>query len=232
MNSLGSERARAPPRISIGLRLWSACPTQDFLYPCQSFMDEFLQSIYLESVKQECEACFSAIHAFDLAINSRGRDDPFVHAIALVHRAAAVSRVFWPPEAKDKVSRQRSQRRGDFLRNLLGVTSNHAIQSRTLRDHFEHFDERLDDWAERSKNRNIVKQLLGPRSAIGGDAIEDADIIHNYDPGTKIYAFRGEKFDIQAIADGINDLHSKSVRRLEAIAAQRSGRVREFRGLR
>ncbi|WP_293367808.1 hypothetical protein [Nevskia sp.] len=195
-------------------------------------MDEFLQSIYLEQVKQECEACFFAIRAFNAAVNSRGTDDPFVHAMALVHRAAAVSRVFWPPGAKDKRLRQRSQRRGDLLRNLLGVTPNHAIQSRTLRDHFEHFDERLDDWAERSKNRNIVKQLLGPRSAIGGDAIEDADIIHNYDPATKVYAFRGEKFDIQAIAYGIDDLHSKVVRHLEAIAAHRSARVSEFRGLR
>ena len=84
-----------------------------------------------------------------------------------------------------------------------------------MRDHFEHFDERLDDWAENSRNRNIISRLLGPRSAVGGNAIDDSDIIHHYDPSSKIYSFRGEPFNIQDLVTGIDDIHKKALAFLE-----------------
>ncbi|MDO8251385.1 MAG: hypothetical protein Q7T78_16930 [Rhodoferax sp.] len=177
-------------------------------------MDDFLLRLYLKQVKEECESAFSAIEAFNNAVQSSGAADPFASAHSFIHNAAAVSRIFWPPRGKDKHSSQRSQRRGEALRKAIDLPSAHAVQNRVLRDHFEHFDERLDDWAERSKNRNIVHHLLGPRNAIGGNAISDEDIIHHYDPATKIYAFRGEKFDLQSLATGINDVFVKITAKL------------------
>jgi hypothetical protein len=184
-------------------------------------MDNFLEQIYLEQAKQECEACFVAVKAFNTALERERSEDPFAHASAFVHHAAAVSRIFWPPGSRDKHARQRAHRRGETLRKALLIPTNHPVQERTLRDHFEHFDERLDDWAERSKNRNIVGKLLGPRSAIGGDAIQDEDIIHHYDPATKIYVFRGEKFDVQALAAGLDDLYAKIAERLSVLHRER-----------
>ncbi|WP_138437635.1 hypothetical protein [Marinobacter shengliensis] len=172
-----------------------------------TIMDDFLLRIYLEQAKQECQLAFQAIEQLNDAIASKGAKDPFGPAQAMVHHAAAVSRIFWPPGGKNKTARQRSQSRGEALRKAIGVRHGHPVQNRTLRDHFEHFDERLDDWAEKSKNRNIVKQLVGPRSAIGGDAITDEDIIHHYDPATKVYAFRGEQFDVQELASGLDDIN-------------------------
>lgn len=180
-------------------------------------MDDFLLRIYLEQAKDECERSFLAIKELNTAIASMGKCDPFGPAQSLVHHAAAVSRIFWPPGSKDKHARHRSQRRGDVLRKAIGVTNGHPVQNRALRDHFEHFDERLDDWAERSKNRNIVKQLVGPRTAIGGDAITDEDIIHQYDPATKVYAFRGERFDVQELATGLDDIYAKITKKLNTL---------------
>jgi len=147
--------------------------------------------------------------------------DFFREALDLVHHAAAVSRIFWPPGSKNKQSRQRAMRRGQFLRDMLRFEHGHPIQDRTLRDHFEHFDERLDAWAEESPNRNIVQSLIGPRSAIGGDAIKDADIIRHYDPSTKMLGFRGEKFDVQALASGLDDIYQKATARLNEIEANK-----------
>lgn len=180
-------------------------------------MDDFLLRIYLEQAKEECDRSFLAIKELNSAIASKGERDPFSPAQALVHHAAAVSRIFWPPGSKDKHARQRSQRRGDALRKVLGIVNGHPVQKRVLRDHFEYFDERLDDWAERSRNRNIVKQLVGPRSAIGGNAITDEDIIHHYDPTTRIYAFRGEKFDVQELATGLDDIYAKIMAKLNTM---------------
>lgn len=180
-------------------------------------MDDFLLRIYLEQAKEECDRSFLAIKELNTAIASKGELDPFGPAQTLVHHAAAVSRIFWPPVIRDKHARQRSQRRGDALRKAIGIANGHPVQNRALRDHFEHFDERLDDWAERSKNRNIVKQLVGPRTAIGGDAITDEDIIHHYDPATKVYAFRGEKFKVQELANGLDDIYAKIISKLNSL---------------
>lgn len=181
-------------------------------------MDDFLLRIYLDQAKDECERAFSAISALNEEVSSNGHRDPFGPAQSLVHHAAAVSRIFWPPGGRDKHARQRAQRRGELLRKAIDIKEGHPVQARNLRDHFEHFDERLDDWAERSKNRNIVHTLLGPRSSITGNAVSDEDIIHHYDPQTKIYAFRGEKFDIQQLADGLSDIYGRVGEKLRNLA--------------
>ena len=189
-------------------------------------MDKHLESIYLGQAQLEFNACFTALDAFNSAISGATEDDPFVHAMTFVHRAAAASRIFWPPGGR-RGNSQRSKDRGDHLLASLDINDNHPIKSRTLRDHFEHFDERLDEWAEVSQNRNIVGRLLGSRSLIGGDGIADTDIILHYDPTTKIFAFRGEKFDLQELASGISDLSSKVQTRLSDIDNQRFNKAIE-----
>lgn len=185
-------------------------------------MDNHLEKIYLGQVQQELNACFAAIESFNSAIQQcydsaiETGDDPFTHAMTLVHRAAAASRIFWPPKGR-KSSEQRSQNRGEHLQKALMIDKDHPISSRTLRDHFEHFDERLDQWAEESKNRNIILRFLGPRSAVGGSALADGDIIFHFDPATNIFAFRGQKFDLQELANGVVDLNSKVQERLNLI---------------
>lgn len=135
---------------------------------------------------------------------------------------AAVSRIFWPPGGRNKQSTKRAHRRGQALRDMLQLQSGHPVQNRSLRDHFEHFDERLDDWAENSKNRNIVHRLFGPRSAIGGDSIQDSDIIHHFDPATNIFGFRGEHYNIQELATGLDEIYQKTVAKIEALDANKA----------
>ena len=114
-----------------------------------------------------------------------------------------------------------AKKRGAHLRQVLKVDDAHVLRTRTLRDHFEHFDERLDEWAETSPNRNIVDNMIGPRAAIGGDAIKDQDIIRMFDPATKLLVFRGERFDIQGLVNGLTDVQSKVTERLAQLEANR-----------
>ncbi|MCS0129228.1 hypothetical protein NDJ14_23325 [Vibrio alginolyticus] len=172
-------------------------------------MNSHLKSVYLRQIKEECEFCLAAVQQMNLILKEQSKGDFFREALDLVHHSAAISRILWPPGCRDKAKKKRSQRRGQALRDELNIKNGHVIQNRTLRDHFEHFDERLDDWAENSKHKNIISTLFGPRNAVQGDSIDDTDIIHHYDPETKKYAFRGEEFDIQELVDGIDDIYNK-----------------------
>jgi hypothetical protein len=185
-------------------------------------MDDFLSKIYLGQAKQECERCFHSLKVMNVIIEQRVDEDFFQHALDLIHHAASVSRIFWPPGGRNKQSTKRAHKRGQNLRDLLNLQGGHPVQNRSLRDHFEHFDERLDDWAENSKNRNIVHKLFGPRSAVGGDSIQDSDIIHHFDPATKIFGFRGEHFDIQELASGLDDIYKKTVAKIDELNANKS----------
>jgi hypothetical protein len=56
-----------------------------------------------------------------------------------LHFAANVSRVFWPASAAAKA-------RCAHLRHLTGLSKKHPLGDRELRNHVEHFDERIDLW--------------------------------------------------------------------------------------
>ncbi len=101
---------------------------------------------------------------------------------------------------------------------MLNLENQHTVEDKSLRNHFEHFDERLDDWAENSKFKNIVHKLIGPRErAISGACIDDTDIIHHFDPATNIFAFRGEKYDLSKLALGLIDIHERINTKLQEI---------------
>ena len=184
-------------------------------------MDDFLSKIYLGQAKQECERCFYSINMMNQILEKNTEDDFFQYALDLIHHAAAVSRIFWPPGGRNKASTKRAHKRGQSLRDLIQLKNGHPVQNRALRDHFEHFDERLDEWAESSVNRCIVGKLFGPRSSIGGDSIKDSDIINHYDPETKRFGFRGEYFDIQQLVSGLTDIYQKTEAKLEELNANK-----------
>ena len=54
---------------------------------------------------------------------------------------ANISKILWPV-------RQQNKARGKYLRDLLGVDENNLLADRTFRNHFEHYDERIDEWFE------------------------------------------------------------------------------------
>ncbi len=185
-------------------------------------MDEFIESVYLRELVQQCQYAIAAVQKLNEALANHNPSEFFREASDFLHHSSAVSRILWPPGSSDHRKKKRAKQRGDYLRTRLSVSENHTLQNRKLRDHFEHFDERLDDWAETSPNKNIVDNMIGPRNIIGGDAIKDEDIMRMYDPTSKDIVFRGEKFNIQTLVDGVIDVRTKAAVRLQEIEANKS----------
>ena len=181
-------------------------------------MDEHVAQIFLTEIASQGESAFLAINEMNEAIASPGDGNRRFFRAAhyfLIH-AAALSRILWADGSKEAV-----RARARHLRQLLGLPDEHVLKSRRLRNHIEHYDERLDDWIDKSRNHNIVVDMIGPRNAIGGDGIDDSDIFRSYDPATKTFYFRGERFDIQEIADGISEVYQHSAGELRRIWEQR-----------
>lgn len=51
----------------------------------------------------------------------------------------------------------------------------HPLKSLKLRDHLEHFDERLDHWQAKSVRKNCSRDSIGSRERLAG--VDDIDIM-------------------------------------------------------
>jgi hypothetical protein len=90
------------------------------------------------------------------------------------------------------------------LRASLGIQDDSPLRSTAMRNHFDHFDDRLDKWWKRSTNRNYVDLSFGDMaSAITGPSIEIKDMFRSYDPATNNLVFWGETYHIPTIEQEI-----------------------------
>jgi hypothetical protein len=189
-------------------------------------MEAALEKVYLRQIDVQCRYALTAVARMNaiLAIDENMPiEDFFREAQALLNCAGAVSRLLWPPRIADTIKNTRAVARGEYLRTALAISEPNALQDRGLRNHLEHFDERLDDWAENSRNRNIADRLIGPRGMIGGGGIADTDIFRQFDPATKKFIFRGDEFDLEALVSAILDV----AQRIQARNTQLEDRRRD-----
>ena len=176
-------------------------------------------SVYLREADTQCRLVIGAVAALNNAmqVSSQERNGPtdwqrfefiqgevFRSLHSLLTHASNVSRLFWPPTGKGEVAQKREER-GRLLRQRVGLPDdNHPLKNRTLRDHLEHFDERIDDWRETSVRKNYVQDIVGPKGMIVG--LEEEDMMRWYDPSQKRFIFRGEDFNIQDLVAAIDQL--------------------------
>lgn len=180
-------------------------------------MDGHERSIYLGEVAIQCRYALGAVAQLNNALNSlnqceapldwqqRGfvQGEVFRSIHSLLTHASNISRIFWPPKNSGKTSLIRIER-GRDLRTYIGLLDDHPLKKRTLRDHLEHFDERLDHWRETSKRRNFAQDNIGRWGSIAG--IEESNVMRWYDPNARRFIFRGESFDIQELVSAIDML--------------------------
>jgi hypothetical protein len=114
--------------------------------------------------------------------------------------AANVSKMLWPP-------RKRSAVRGDALRKLLDVDARNPLFDRSLRNHFEHYDERIEDWFEGESSAVYMDSRIDPFDSVWGH--NPANIHRGYNPLTKTLTFRGESTDLAAILSALEEIRHK-----------------------
>lgn len=92
-----------------------------------------------------------------------------------------------------------------------------------MRDHHEHFDERLDRWSQETTHGAIIDLHIGPTSIIGGPAVGRGDFLRVYEPDRNVFTFRGEEFDIQELVTGLGGLRASVLQRMNALLAAQYG---------
>ncbi len=180
-------------------------------------MNPRIETVYLGELLNECENAIAAVRRMNaiLAKSDEPAREFFREATDFLQHAACASRLLWPAPWGNAAQRARAEDRGKHLRDSLGVDSAHLLSNRDLRNHLEHYDERIDEWAATSHTRGTADGNIGPRSMFHN--LPDSDVMRHFDQDTKTFTFRGQAFNVQEIVNAVADVRRRAAERLTAL---------------
>lgn len=128
-----------------------------------------------------------------------------------------VSKLFWPEISssvpKDEMKRARRQRtidRGEHLRTLFHITLDSPLANRALRNHLEHFDERLDDFLHEAYSKGRSSVITGDmhigEHIVTADNLDPKFILRHLDDVNAKLIFRGEEYELKKLADAVHQV--------------------------
>lgn len=164
-------------------------------------MDIMLLRIFQREVERQCTFALMAAQDLEHALRAGDMNRIWYSVQALLVAAGHISMLLWGAD-------QPAAERRAPLRASLSVNDDSLLQPRTFRNHFEHFDERLEQWATSSERRNFADQNVGPPGMIAG--LDPKDYLRNFDATTMAVTFRGDAYPLRPIVDAIRGLREKA----------------------
>lgn len=178
--------------------------------------DEHIKRMFVTEIAWQCDLALCSVAGLrqslaalrspseERADTQALRENVWLSLQSLLIPASNISKMFWN-------SKEHIPGRGEVLRTALGVGEDSPLRSRYLRNHFEHYDERLEDWALKSKNRNLIDNLIGSPSAIQLGT-EPTDYHRVFDPSTFTAWFWGNEYPLQPIIEEIQRIRGYLLR--------------------
>jgi hypothetical protein len=121
---------------------------------------------------------------------------------------ANTSKILWPsPPIGSDLPTEVSSRR-ESLRGLLSVDDSSPLKHKKFRNHFEHYDFRIEKYAKDYENLTIIDSNIGPIDSVFSGA--NNVIMRHFDTDKFVLRFRDEEYSINQIVTAVNDLLEKT----------------------
>jgi len=162
-------------------------------------MDLMLLRLFQKETLEQCRYILIAVDQLDRQISNQSYDDVFWREVQnFVVSTANVSKLLWGQGGRFASERVP-------LRESIEVEDSSPLRPTTMRNHFEHIDQRLDKWWAESTNHNIANRNVGPPSMIVG--LQDIELFRAYDPSTGAVKFWGDTYNLKEIAEEVNRIY-------------------------
>jgi hypothetical protein len=170
-------------------------------------MNLMLLRIFQEQVALQCRFMVRAAIDVNTGLGRRDPEQTFYALQNFLNAGANVSKALWGQGGKFEKKRR-------ALRDSIGVDNNSPLKQVTMRNNFEHFDERLDQWWKQSKRHNYIDlNLMSRPGIIGANKI---DCFRTFDPSSSTLTFWSQDFNLKELMDEVQ----KILPRLETEAAK------------
>lgn len=162
-------------------------------------MDSSLVQVFRRHIWIQCEFIqlhWAGIQRSQNVVTMAEMFSLFASLQSLLTATANVSKALWGE--RGDVARRRAP-----LRASLAIDETSPFNQRKMRNNYDHFDARLDDWWQRSPNKAHLDLGVGPKAEAMAGAAE-IDLFRHYDPVTSIAWFWGDTFDVKSIVEEAN----------------------------
>ena len=136
--------------------------------------------------------------------------DAFWYSVdAFLMSTGNISKVFWPSiRGEPRGEAERNRRRGEELREILGIQEDSPFKNRKLRNLFEHFDRELDRWLVQGDRKPIViVEAIMPSFQIGiTESMLPAKTFRSFDCDAWILYCMGETLSFREVFKAVQDL--------------------------
>ncbi|HJS01359.1 MAG TPA: hypothetical protein VJ780_10530 [Flavobacterium sp.] len=112
-----------------------------------------------------------------------------------------ISKILWPTYKKHV-------ERGEKLRLILKVENNNPLSERKFRNHFEHYDSRIEELFENQHTVTYIDLAMNP--SFRGGSLDNIDRGYNSFNNTLI--FRGEVLDLDEVLNALEEIHNSCKR--------------------
>ena len=155
-------------------------------------MEPFVRYIFQRQIADQCELALRGVAMMraELASNAPIRVDLWQGIQIFAMASGNVSKALWGSTAKS------AEGRAD-LRASLGVSDESVLKERTVRNHLEHFDERIDKWAKADNRGNFMDQHIGAPESV--DGLDRTERFRVYDPDAGVVYFWGAQIEVEPV---------------------------------
>lgn len=155
---------------------------------------------FQRQVLKQCEFLLFAADDIVNSLNSHNTTRVFYGLQNLLNAAANISKALWGQSGSLSAQRQ-------TLRDSIGILDDSPLRNVTMRNNFEHFDERLDKWWNESQRHNSVDFNIGHKNAFGHH--DPIDYFRNFDPQTADLYFWSQEFNIKELITEVQTILPK-----------------------
>ena len=158
------------------------------------------ETVFIAEIVKQTKIAKRAAERLQATIDHFDELEVWCSIQSILVAAGNVSKILWP-------SRKSSKARGEKLRALLVVDMGNLLSDRKLRNHFEHYDERIEDWFEKNRSAVYMDSKIDPFES---NWISNTTNIHRaYNPLTQTLTFRGESVDLGKLLNALEEIRHK-----------------------
>jgi len=123
-----------------------------------------------------------------------------------------LSKIFWSTmtneEHENKEGKEQILFRAKTLRKLFDITDDSPLNEKNFRNHFEHFDCKIQDWAMQSTRHSFSDRTIGLSGSISGR--DEIDSLRNFDPKNQTLTFTGYELQLHPLIEVLEAILEKS----------------------
>lgn len=158
-------------------------------------MNEFQDMIFLSELLLQSKIAQRAFERLQATHKNFDRLEVWCSIQSILVSAANISKILWP---------SKNPLRGERLRGILKVEADNILSNRKFRNHFEHYDERIEERFDKWPNGVYIDLAMNP-SIRGGFGGNDHRGYNSFDNSLM---FRGERLDLNKVLAALVEVHN------------------------